>query len=83
MVTSATRVRRPGSANGRTPNATCKYLYCGVTTVLDPCDMEPDAFTRRDEVARGTLLGPRIYAAGPMFGPPGGHPVGAVRALLP
>ncbi len=59
------------------------YLYCGVTTVLDPCDMAPDAFTRRDEVARGELLGPRIYAAGPMFGPPGGHPVAALQSLVP
>src|SRR6266404_1767729 len=59
------------------------YLYCGVTTVLDPCDMAPDAFTRRDQVARGELLGPRIFAAGPMFAPPGGHPVAALHALVP
>jgi imidazolonepropionase-like amidohydrolase len=59
------------------------YLYCGVTTVLDPADMATDAFTRRDAVARGELLGPRIYAAGPMFTTPGGHPVAAIRSLLP
>ncbi len=59
------------------------FLYCGVTTVLDPADMAPDAFTRRDEVASGKLLGPRIYASGPMFTAPGGHPVGAMQALVP
>jgi imidazolonepropionase-like amidohydrolase len=59
------------------------YLYCGVTTVLDPADLAPDAFTRRDAVARGELLGPHIYAAGPMFTVPGGHPVPALRELAP
>jgi imidazolonepropionase-like amidohydrolase len=59
------------------------YLYCGVTTVLDPADLATDAFARRDAVARGELLGPRIFAAGPMFTTPGGHPVGALRLLLP
>jgi len=59
------------------------YLYCGVTTVLDPADLAPDAFTRRDAVARGELLGPHSYAAGPMFTAPGGHPVLALRELAP
>jgi imidazolonepropionase-like amidohydrolase len=59
------------------------YLYCGVTTVLDPADLAPDAFTRRDAVARGEVLGPHIYAAGPMFTAPGGHPVPALRELAP
>jgi imidazolonepropionase-like amidohydrolase len=59
------------------------YLYCGVTTVLDPADLSSQAFTRRDDVARGKLLGPHIYAAGPMFTTPGGHPVVAIRALVP
>ncbi len=59
------------------------YLYCGVTTVLDPGDLATDAFARRDAVARGELLGPRIFAAGPMFTTPGGHPVAAIRTLTP
>ncbi len=59
------------------------YLYCGVTTVLDPADLAPDAFTRRDAVARGEILGPRIFASGPMFTAPGGHPVPVVRELTP
>lgn len=59
------------------------YLYCGVTTVLDPADLATEAFARRDQVARGELLGPRIYAAGPMFTTPGGHPVAALEILVP
>jgi enamidase len=59
------------------------YLYAGVTTVLDPGDVTPDVFERRDAVAAGELLGPRMFAAGPMFTVPGGHPVGAMHELVP
>jgi enamidase len=59
------------------------YLYAGVTTVLDPGDITPDVFERRDAVAAGELLGPRMFAAGPMFTVPGGHPVGAMHELVP
>jgi imidazolonepropionase-like amidohydrolase len=59
------------------------YLYAGVTTVLDPGDLAPDVFERRDAVAKGELLGPRIFAAGPLFTTVGGHPVGALEALVP
>jgi imidazolonepropionase-like amidohydrolase len=59
------------------------YLYCGVTTVLDPADLASDAFARRAAVASGEKLGPRIFAAGPMFTAPGGHPVAALRLLVP
>jgi len=59
------------------------YLYCGVTTVLDPADMATAAFSRRTEVAAGELLGPRIFAAGPMVTAPGGHPVPVIENLAP
>jgi imidazolonepropionase-like amidohydrolase len=59
------------------------YLYAGVTTVLDPGDLAPDVFERRAAVASGELLGPTIFAAGPMFTTVGGHPVGAMHALVP
>lgn len=59
------------------------YLYCGVTTVLDPADLSTQAFDRRDRVARGELLGPRIFAAGPMVTAPGGHPVAIMQHLAP
>jgi imidazolonepropionase-like amidohydrolase len=59
------------------------YLYCGVTTVLDPADSASQAFQRRSQVAAGELLGPRIFAAGPMVTAPGGHPVAVLRHLAP
>src|SRR5262249_33713707 len=59
------------------------YLYCGVTTVLDPADIGNQAFARRERVRRGDLLGPTIYAAGPMVTAPDGHPVAVVRQLAP
>jgi imidazolonepropionase-like amidohydrolase len=60
-----------------------RYLYSGVTTVLDPADLATTAFARRDAVARGEVLGPRIFAAGPMFTTPGGHPVAVASFILP
>ncbi len=59
------------------------YLYAGVTTVLDPADLAPAVFERREAVLHGDLLGPEIFAAGPIFAITGGHPVAAVDALVP
>ncbi len=59
------------------------YLYCGVTTVLDPADSASEAFKRRAAVAHGDLLGPHIFAAGPMFTATGGHPVALLSRLAP
>ena len=59
------------------------YLYCGVTTVLDPADLITQAFDRRDQVAKGDLLGPRIFASGPMVTAPGGHPIAILEHLAP
>ena len=59
------------------------YLYCGVTTVLDPADLSNQAFVRRDRLRRGELLGPTVYAAGPVVTAPGGHPIPVLRQLAP
>ena len=59
------------------------FLYCGVTTVLDPADLEPDAFERRDAVAAGKLVGPTVFAAGPMLTAVGGHPIPVLEELAP
>jgi imidazolonepropionase-like amidohydrolase len=59
------------------------YLYSGVTTVFDAADSSGDAFERRERVAAGLLLGPRIYTAGPAITVEGGHPVALVRAIAP
>src|SRR5262249_52192141 len=59
------------------------FLYAGVTTVLDLGNLAPAVFRERDRVASGAELGPRIYAAGPVFTAPGGHPAEVLRAWLP
>lgn len=59
------------------------YLYAGVTTVLDLGSLSPEVFRERDRIASGARLGPHLYAAGPIFTAPGGHPVEVFRAWLP
>jgi imidazolonepropionase-like amidohydrolase len=59
------------------------FLYAGVTTVLDAGGLTPAIFQLRDRVRTGAVLGPHLYAAGPMFTAPNGHPVGLMRTNLP
>ena len=59
------------------------FLYAGVTTVLDAGALTPAIFELRDRVRNGKVLSPHLYAAGPMFTAPNGHPVGLMRANLP
>lgn len=59
------------------------FLYAGVTTVLDAGALTPAIFRTRDRVRAGEVLSPHLYAAGPMFTAPNGHPVGLMRADLP
>ena len=51
--------------------------------MFDPGDGSGDAFARRDRVARGELVGPHIYTAGPIFTAPDGHPIALVREFAP
>ncbi len=64
-------------------NGLTAFLYCGVTTLLDAGNHSPDIFTLRDDVAAGRVLGPRVFAAGPMFTARGGHPAALFRAYAP
>jgi len=59
------------------------FLYAGVTTVLDLGGLTPEVFRERERLATGAALGPRLYAAGPVFTAPGGHPAEVLRAALP
>lgn len=59
------------------------FLYAGVTTVLDLGSLSPDVFRLRAAIADGSKLGPHLYAAGPIFTAPGGHPVEVLRPGLP
>jgi imidazolonepropionase-like amidohydrolase len=59
------------------------FLYAGVTTALDLGNLSPDVFRERERIATGAALGPHLYAAGPVFTAPGGHPAEVLRAWLP
>lgn len=59
------------------------YAYAGVTTVFDPGDSSDEAFSRRERVAAGELLGPRIFTAGKIITDPDGHPRAMVDQLAP
>jgi len=59
------------------------FLYAGVTTVLDLGSLSPAVFRERERLATGARLGPHLYAAGPIFTAPGGHPAEVLRAWLP
>jgi imidazolonepropionase-like amidohydrolase len=59
------------------------FLRAGVTTVLDLGNLSPAVFRLREEVASGAKLGPRLYAAGPMFTTAGGYPGEVLRTWLP
>lgn len=60
-----------------------RHLYSGVTRVFDPGAAPSEIFPLRQEVNSGQRLGPTIYAAGPMFTAPGGHPIPMVEHHAP
>ncbi len=60
-----------------------RLLYSGVTTVFDPGSDPGEAFPMRDALAEGSVVGPTLYAAGPIFTAPGGHPVPMVEEMAP
>lgn len=60
-----------------------RFLYAGVTRVLDPGGFDDDAFEIRADAEAGERIGPRLFIAGPLFTAPGGHPVGMVEQNLP
>ncbi len=45
-------------------------LYAGVTTVLDTGNVMPFVLQMRDEIAAGTIAGPRIYSVGALVDGP-------------
>jgi imidazolonepropionase-like amidohydrolase len=54
------------------------YLRSGVTSVVSVGDDPGTVLAARSAERQGRLLGPRIFAAGPVFTAPGGHPVGTI-----
>lgn len=57
------------------PDARRAYLHHGVTTVRSLGDEYAWIMELRQMLADGELEGPRLFAAGPLFTTPGGHPV--------
>lgn len=51
------------------------YLEHGVTSIRGMGDDPAWILSLRRQVADGNLAGPRVFAAGPVFTAPGGHPV--------
>jgi len=50
----------------------------GVTTIRSAGDHYPHITQVRDKIESGRLTGPRIFAPGPIFTAPGGHPAGTI-----
>lgn len=50
----------------------------GLTTIRSAGDHYPHIIRLRDKIADGKLVGPRIFASGPMITAPGGHPAGTI-----
>lgn len=59
------------------------YLYSGVTTVFDTGGLDSAIFKLRAQAASGELLGPRVYATGPIFTAKGGHPAAVLKVFSP
>jgi imidazolonepropionase-like amidohydrolase len=59
------------------------FAYCGVTTIVDLSEDTDVVARMNDRIARGAVVGPRIYGSGRPFTAPGGHPVSSVRAMYP
>ena len=59
------------------------YLISGVTTVKSAGDMMELILDLREKEKRGELVSPRIFAVGPCFTAPGGHPAHIFKAFPP
>ncbi len=56
------------------------YFYNGITSVFDAGGAKDRMLEWRKSEREGSLLGPRVFAAGPGFTAPGGHPAGTIYA---
>jgi imidazolonepropionase-like amidohydrolase len=60
-----------------------EYLYTGVTTIVDLGGPLAELAERRDELAAGKRIGPRMFMTGPHWTCVGGHPVAMLKDFLP
>lgn len=59
------------------------YLLCGVTTIRSVGDDTGMILKFREQERKGRLTSPRIFAVGPCFTAPGGHPTEIFKAFPP
>lgn len=57
------------------------YLYSGITTVRSTGDWLNQSLELRRAVASGGYLGAQLFACGPLFTAPGGHPTELLKVL--
>lgn len=65
------------------PRARRALLEAGVTTIRSVGDLDEPILQLRHAIARGSLAGPRVFCAGPVFTAPGGHPISTIYAAAP
>jgi imidazolonepropionase-like amidohydrolase len=59
------------------------YLYSGVTTLFEAAGPADRSASRREQLARGELVGPRVYTCGAILTAAGGHPVAVMNFFVP
>jgi imidazolonepropionase-like amidohydrolase len=57
------------------------YLYSGITTVRSTGDWLNQSLKLREEINSGKYLGAQLFACGPLFTAPGGHPTELLKML--
>ncbi len=67
-----------GGGGGEAHAKLQEFIDCGVTTVKDLGDAFPWIIELKKKIEAGEIEGPRLFAAGPTFTAPGGHPSGTL-----
>lgn len=57
------------------------YLYSGITAVRSTGDWLNQSLALRHEIESGKYLGAQLFACGPLFTTPGGHPTELLKVL--
>ncbi len=55
------------------------YLYSGITAVRSTGDFLDNSLSLRSEINSGAYLGAELFACGPLFTAPGGHPTELIK----
>lgn len=72
------RMRRPSGSHNL-----AAWLHAGITTVYDMGGPPAELHKLQAELEAQTLVGPHLLHAHEPFTAPGGHPIPAIKALLP